>query len=188
MTRKTEFIVYSSLLSIPINVLVALAGNMIASCSDDGDVRVYQNRDLVHRLVGHTNSVMCLVALRNNKLASGSCDKSVRVWDTGSGVCLMRFEGTDDVVLGLVGLDDGRFVSRYCWRDHIDLWDTATRACSPITGTLGNPIMSMARMDDMIVYGCHDGTARVRCIWHAMYLACDGSGRSIRGGETWLAF
>ena len=231
-----------------INVLVALAGNMIASGSDDGDVRVYQNRDLVHRLVGHTNSVMCLVALRNNKLASGSCDRSVRVWDTRSGacllsictravnalamlgngrlavgadektiraygtrsgkqlmvlrghcahvtalvclvdgrlvsgseddairvwdtrrgVCLMRFEGTDDVVVGLVGLDDGRFVSRYCWRDHIDLWDTATRACSPIMGTHKNPIMSMDRMDDMIAYGCYDGTARVRCIWRAM--------------------
>jgi WD40 repeat protein len=113
-------------------------GRLIASCSDDGTVKLWDAasgkllRGLgtqtelgeVSSLGGPTDRV-CSVAYSPDGqfIASGSNDKTVKLWDAASGRLIRTFEGHEDWGYSVAYSPDGRFIASGSKDATVKIWE-----------------------------------------------------------------
>ena len=87
--------------------------NTIASCSEDKSICVwnYEKKELLYKLLGHTEGVKTIKLLSNGKLASGGFDNLIKIWNLQTKNCEMTLEGHTGHVFCLDELNDGRLIS-----------------------------------------------------------------------------
>jgi WD40 repeat protein len=75
------------------------------------DIPVLAGGAVMHRMAGHTATVMSLaVSPDSTCIVSGSCDSSVRIWDTLTGTQMRKFDGHSAAVYSVSWSPDGIFV------------------------------------------------------------------------------
>ena len=118
-------------------------GELVASCSDDSTVRIYNHNtnEEVHVLVHvkkdpedddyYEGKTVTHVAFSpNGRLLVSSCeDKNVRLWDARTGECVFVLRGhTDGVTMAKFSLSGGRVASA-SGDGTARIWDVATGKC-----------------------------------------------------------
>jgi WD40 repeat protein len=102
-------------------------GTLLASCSDDGTVKLWRTSDgsAVRTLTGHDKKVTCVAFSPDGAmLASGSEDESVKMWRTQSGELLRSMKQPTDVRC-LAFSPDGATLAAGTSDRAIVLWDIA---------------------------------------------------------------
>lgn len=133
-------------------VRVNVDGSLMASCSNDHSVRVWQtnSKECKAELREHENTVECIAwapesaaaaineaAGADNKkgahqgpfLASGSRDKTIRIWDVSSGLCLFTLVGHDNWVRGIVFHPGGKYMLSASDDKTLRIWDLRNKRC-----------------------------------------------------------
>jgi len=148
--------------SRPVN-LIALPHNVVASCHDDGAIRIWST-DTGARLMTlreHYKVVCALASLSNGLLASGSHDDTVRIWDISRERCVRVLTGHENSVRGLAALPDGRLAS--CGDDWtVRIWNTNNGDCEHVLEGHRHCVVGMAVLfDGHLVSAAYDHTFRV---------------------------
>ena len=96
-----------------INCLVKCGDTYFASCSNDGDIRVwdYSTKKCETVLQGHIGCVLALILLNDGKLCSGGSDCLVKIWNWEENMCEITLEGHSGWVKCLLQLKNGIILS-----------------------------------------------------------------------------
>ncbi|MCK9905110.1 hypothetical protein CC117_33155 [Parafrankia colletiae] len=110
-------------------------GQLLASASDDGTVRLWEITTGTSRvLTGHTDIVTAAVfSPDGTQLATSSYDRTVRVWELTTGTARV-LTGHTDVVGALTFSDDGQLLASASDDTTVCLWEIATGSRRVLTG------------------------------------------------------
>ena len=104
-------------------------GTALASCSDDGSLKLWDATDLtaIRSFQGQSHAVLCLsFSPDGGLLASGSKDNTVTLWNVKSGKPIRTLKAHSEAVVG-VAFHPSRAILASAGRDHtIKLWDLNT--------------------------------------------------------------
>ena len=118
-----------------INCLVKCDDKFFASCSNDGEIIIwdYHLRKKVHNLYGHADCILCLIRLNNGNLCSGSADKTIKIWNWENASCIATLEGNEHWVKCLCQLSNGYILSG-SHDNLIKIWDNYNQFVTDLKG------------------------------------------------------
>ena len=118
-----------------INCLVKCDDKFFASCSNDGEIIIwdYHLRKKVHNLLGHADCILCLIRLNNGNLCSGSADKTIKIWNWENASCIATLEGNEHWVKCLCQLSNGYILSG-SHDNLIKIWDSYNQFVTDLRG------------------------------------------------------
>ena len=118
-----------------INCLVKCDDKFFASCSNDGEIIIwdYHLRKKVHKLLGHADCILCLIRLNNGNLCSGSADKTIKIWNWENASCIATLEGNEHWVKCLCQLSNGYILSG-SHDNLIKIWDNYNQFVTDLKG------------------------------------------------------
>jgi WD40 repeat protein len=127
-----------------ISALIQLADGKIVSCSDNGDISIFDvsAKKCVARYKSHEDSILSIIQLKDGRIAFCSRDKTIRIWDITDldrPVCTAIFEDTDSVE-SIIQISDNRIASS-TGHQTIKIWDLVT----------GKSVASLKHKDHSIV-------------------------------------
>ena len=161
----------------------ALDGSILASCSEDGTVKLwFKDGSLKNTLIGHSGVVFS-VAVSGNVVASGSGDKTVRLWDiTNGNVVGFPLIGHSDWVLSVAVA--GNLVASGSRDTTVRIWDikTGDPVGSPlrghskdVCGLAFSPtriLVSCSKDKSIIAWDLNTGSAKFTLRGHEHYVSC----------------
>ena len=109
-----------------VNSLVKCNDKFFASCSNDGDIIIwdYAFQKSVSTLRGHADCILCMIKLNDGKLCSGSADCTIKIWDWENGNCIMNLEGNSNWVKCLCQLNnENGYIISGSQDNYIKIWD-----------------------------------------------------------------
>ncbi len=112
-----------------LSVAFNLNGNILASGSDDGSIRLWDTRTSKHlrTMTEDTSLITNVVFSRNGKmLTSSSKDNTIRLWDTQTGEIRKTLKGHADKIFSIWLSGDGKILASASRDNTIRLWDTQT--------------------------------------------------------------
>ncbi len=104
-------------------------GNILASGSDDGSIRLWDTRTSTHlrTMTEHKSLITNVVFSGDGKmLASASRDNTIRLWDTQTGESHTTLKGHTDRIFSIWLSGDGTTLASASRDNTIRLWDTQT--------------------------------------------------------------
>ena len=110
-----------------VNSLVKCNDKFFASCSNDGDIIIwdYAFKKSVSTLRGHTDCILCMIKLNDGKLCSGSADCTIKIWDWENEKCIMNLEGNSNWIKCLCQLNnDNGYIISGSQDNFIKIWDS----------------------------------------------------------------
>ena len=118
-----------------INCLVKCDDKFFASCSNDGEIIIwdYHLRKKVHNLLGHADCILCLIRLNNGNLCSGSADKTIKIWNWENASCIATLTGNEHWVKCLCQLSNGYILSG-SHDNLIKIWDNYNQFVTDLKG------------------------------------------------------
>ena len=118
-----------------INCLVKCDDKFFASCSNDGEIIIweYHLRKKVHNLLGHADCILCLIRLNNRNLCSGSADKTIKIWNWENASCIATLTGNEHWVKCLCQLSNGYILSG-SHDNLIKIWDSYNQFVTDLKG------------------------------------------------------
>ena len=118
-----------------INCLVKCDDKFFASCSNDGEIIIwdYHLRKKVHNLLGHADCILCLIRLNDGNLCSGSADKTIKIWNWENASCIATLEGNEHWVKCLCQLSNGYILSG-SHDNLIKIWDNYNQFVTDLKG------------------------------------------------------
>ena len=118
-----------------INCLVKCDDKFFASCSNDGEIIIwdYHLRKKVHNLLGHADCILCLIRLNNGNLCSGSADKTIKIWNWENASCIATLKGNEHWVKCLCQLSNGYILSG-SHDNLIKIWDNYNQFVTDLKG------------------------------------------------------
>ena len=118
-----------------INCLVKCDDKFFASCSNDGEIIIwdYHLRKKVHNLYGHADCILCLIRLNDGNLCSGSADKTIKIWNWENASCIATLEGNEHWVKCLCQLSNGYILSG-SHDNLIKIWDNYNQFVTDLKG------------------------------------------------------
>jgi eukaryotic-like serine/threonine-protein kinase len=121
-------------------------GARLAAVDIKHNILVYDRETgrLLHRLEGHTGTVLALVFRRGGgELASAGADKSVRLWDLASGEVRATLQGHEGEITSLVYTGDGRRLATGS-ADQIRFWNADSGEVVQVLRGHGGPVRTLA--------------------------------------------
>jgi WD40 repeat protein len=149
---------------------MAADGHTVASCSDDGTVKVWDPRTAqpVATLEGHTSTVWGVALSADGRIVvSSGGDGTVRVWEARTGRPVATLEGHSGTVWSAGVSADGQLVASGGEDGTVRLWDTRTaRPLATLEGHSG-AVWGVAISADrqLVASSGEDGTVR---LWEAV--------------------
>ena len=118
-----------------INCLVKCDDKFFASCSNDGEIIIwdYHLRKKVHNLYGHADCILCLIRLNNGNLCSGSADMTIKIWNWENASCIATLTGNKHWVKCLCQLSNGYILSG-SHDNLIKIWDSYNQFVTDLKG------------------------------------------------------
>ena len=118
-----------------INCLVKCDDKFFASCSNDGEIIIwdYHLRKKVHNLLGHADCILCLIRLNNGNLCSGSADMTIKIWNWENASCIATLTGNEHWVKCLCQLSNGYILSG-SHDNLIKIWDNYNQFVTDLKG------------------------------------------------------
>ena len=118
-----------------INCLVKCNDKFFASCSNDGEIIIwdYHLRRKVNNLIGHGDCILCLIRLNNGRLCSGSADMTIKIWNWEEGSCIATLSGNKHWVKCLCQLSNGYILSG-SHDNLIKIWDENNQYLTELDG------------------------------------------------------
>ena len=118
-----------------INCLVKCDDKFFASCSNDGEIIIwdYHLRKKVHNLYGHADCILCLIRLNNGNLCSGSADMTIKIWNWENASCIATLTGNKHWVKCLCQLSNGYILSG-SHDNLIKIWDNDNQFVTDLRG------------------------------------------------------
>ena len=118
-----------------INCLVKCDDKFFASCSNDGEIIIwdYHLRKKVHNLLGHADCILCLIRLNNGNLCSGSADMTIKIWNWENASCIATLTGNKHWVKCLCQLSNGYILSG-SHDNLIKIWDNYNQFVTDLKG------------------------------------------------------
>ena len=118
-----------------INCLVKCDDKFFASCSNDGEIIIwdYHLRKKVHKLLGHADCILCLIRLNNGNLCSGSADMTIKIWNWENASCIATLTGNEHWVKCLCQLSNGYILSG-SHDNLIKIWDSYNQFVTDLKG------------------------------------------------------
>lgn len=119
---------------------------MIASCSQDGQIRVwnYVKNICVAVLSGHKGQIYDLIFLEKQKfLISASQDHTIKIWKVGSWKCLKTLYGNEGWVGHLVFNQNTNILSSGGSDRKVRLWEIESGTCKKIFAGTESEIFSL---------------------------------------------
>ena len=118
-----------------INCLVKCDDKFFASCSNDGEIIIwdYHLRKKVHNLYGHADCILCLIRLNNGNLCSGSADMTIKIWNWENASCIATLTGNKHWVKCLCQLSNGYILSG-SHDNLIKIWDNYNQFVTDLKG------------------------------------------------------
>lgn len=110
-----------------VNSLVKCDDKFFASCSNDGDIIIwdYHLKRSVGFLKGHMDCILCMIKLNDGRLCSGSADKKIKIWDWKNQNCLSTLKGNDNWIKCLCQLNnDNGYIISGSQDNLIKVWDS----------------------------------------------------------------
>ena len=120
-----------------VNCLVKCDDKFFASCSNDGDIIIwdYHLKRQVNVLRGHGDCVLCMIQLNDGKLCTGSADMTIKIWDWERGLCENTLSGNTHWVKCLCQLNNGYIISG-SHDNAVIIWDNNYQKVSDLKGHL----------------------------------------------------
>ena len=129
---------------------IAVRDTVIASCGEDGTVRVWEVNRLRHTLIGHTGWVFAVaISADGDVIASAGDDGTIRLWDARTGTAAGILLGHTRRVRSLAFTSTGQFLVSGAEDGQVLVWDTDRPGLARTMKTPGSPIWSVA-------VGCED--------------------------------
>ena len=112
-----------------VSAIVSLGSDRFASGSHDRRVNIWNvsSGTCSRTLDGHTGVIKTLAAVSESELISGSDDKTIRLWNVDSGRCLREFGFKNALVISVIHLCEGFFLS--CGGHNIKVYNIHTGEC-----------------------------------------------------------
>ncbi|KAL8727778.1 MAG: hypothetical protein Q9166_005833 [cf. Caloplaca sp. 2 TL-2023] len=142
-------------------------GDMIASCSADATIRIWETStgSHLHTLEGHLAGISTLAWSPDNRvLASGSDDKSIRLWDTVAGKQYPRqLLGHDNYIYSIAFSPKGNMIVSGSYDEAVFLWDVRTARIMKSLPAHSDPVggVDFIRDGTLIVSCAGDGLIRI---------------------------
>ena len=102
--------------------IYVLPHNKLVIYGSGYDIAIWDLKDDIILLKGHTSIVNCFCVLPNGDLVSGSYDKNIRIWDVLSGVCKFILKGHTKSV-NTVNIIKDKFICSSSLDETIRIWD-----------------------------------------------------------------
>ena len=134
--NSTEKIIYSFKgHDLRINCLVKCNDKFFASCSNDGNIIIwdYVLKKNVKTLSGHNDCILCMILLNDGKLCSGSADYTIKIWNWEKGILICNLTGNTNWVKCLCELNNG-FIISGSHDNLIKVWDNNYRFITTLEG------------------------------------------------------
>ena len=109
-----------------VNSLVKCGNKHFASCSNDGDIIIwdYILKKDVCTLRGHSDCILCMIKLNDGHLCSGSADKTIQIWDWEKQKCIKKLEENTNWIKCLCQLNnDKEYIISGTQDNNILVWD-----------------------------------------------------------------
>ena len=132
-----------------VNCLIKCSDKYFASCSNDGDIRVwnFESTKCENTLQGHVGSVLALILLNDGKLCLGGADNTIKIWNWEENMCEISLEGHSNWVKCLCELKNGYILSGSDDKT-IKMWDE-DRIVEVLIGH-GGSVRSICQINDNI--------------------------------------
>lgn len=167
-----------------INDMCQLANNILASCSMDSKIILYNisSTDInFHQiLIGHKTGVCCLLIIdKTNNLLSSSYDNTMILWDVNCYQNLLTINEHGDAIMQCICLTDKKLVS--CSLDEtIRFWDLpSSTSCSCVQiKAHDSPVYSLLQLSNSILVS---GGYRMIKLWDVVSYTCSGVMKRVEG-------
>ena len=151
------------------SVCFAPHGHLLASCSEDQTVRLWDPTTgyPLHTLKGHTETVRSVVFSPDGRLlASGSYDNTIRLWDPTTGNPLHTFKVHTETIYSVAFSPDGRLLASGSGDNTIRLWDPTTGSVLQTINEHSNDVNSIAFSPDggLLASGSDDCTVQLHLV------------------------
>jgi WD40 repeat protein len=158
-------------------------GTQIASCHDDGSVRVRQAAtgrllfEVRHTTAGQAYNALESLAYSGDgrRLAAGGQTGTVKVWDATTGQELLTFRGDSGGPRRVAFSPDGSRIVSGSWDGNVKVWDTAAGQ-DLLTLKVPAPVESVGFSPDGTQLAAAGGDGTIR-IWDGRPLSADTPGQ-----------
>ena len=145
-------------------ILVSRDGNLIATASADGTVRLWDGEGrFLRSLAAHVGVVVDLaLSPDGTRVATAGVDRTVRIWDVAAGNLLATLSGHLDMIKALTFSPDGKWLATASYDGTARLWSAAGAEVAVLRGH-ARRVLSVAfdPTSSRLVTTSTDGTARI---------------------------
>lgn len=133
------------------------SGELLASCSDDKFIRIWEPSGRSSTLAGHTNPVYAIRWNNQELIASASFDNTLRIWDPKAGTCLHVLASHTMPIYAVCFTPDGQYLASGSVDQTIKFWRVADGSLLASCMANQNIFDLQCDKEGKYIAACYDG-------------------------------